>query len=197
MKVYLIIAILILSIFLTACAPEAPIEDSVQEPVEDQAQEPEAAPEPAPQPRMTSTIAPARDLTGTWKGSITFTNNCANPACRYIGKVNPPSIIMNLQQNGNNVAGNVILDFANFEIEELVEGMGCDTFAQMVDQGARIPSPVAGTVSSSKFTFTDVGGNFWELMLTTDLMQGTIKNDAPGCMGIESNNVKLSRKRFD
>ncbi|MBW3014746.1 hypothetical protein KY335_05930, partial [Candidatus Woesearchaeota archaeon] len=152
---------------------------------------------PAP-PRQTTTITPARDLTGTWEGSVEFTNNCPNPACRYIGRMVPPSLIMNLQQTGNTVAGNVIIDFANFEIEELVPGMNCGTFQQMVDNRVRIPSVIAGgTVSSSKFTFTDVGGNFWELMFTTDLLQGTIKNNEPGCMGIASNKVKLSRKRFD
>ena len=150
------------------------------------------------QQRLTTTLPPARDITGTWEGSVEFTNNCPNPACRYIGKMKPPSLIMNLQQNGSNVAGNIILDFANFEIEELVPGMNCGTFQQMVNQGIRIPSPInKGTVSSSKFTFTDVGDNFWELMLTTDLLQGTITNNEPGCMGITSHKVKLSRKRFD
>lgn len=103
---------------------------------------------------------------------------------------------MELQQNENDVVGNVTIHFANFEIIELVEGQGCGTFAQMVQQGAVSLSPIAnGVISSSKLTFEDVGGNFWELGVTSDLLQGTISSDTPGCMGIMSRDVKLSRQR--
>lgn len=145
---------------------------------------------------MTSTLSPAVVLTGNWAGSLTFTNNCPNPACRYQGRMNPPSITMQLQQNGNAVAGAVTVNFAHFEIEELVPGMECGTFQQLVQQGAQSQSPIQnGVISSSRFTFTDIGGNNWDLRVTNDQIQGTISNNEPGCMGIQSNTVALTRQR--
>lgn len=144
---------------------------------------------------LTTTISPARDLTGNWAGSITFTNNCPNPSCRYIGRMTPPSIAMTLTQNGNAVQGTVDINFANFEIQELVQGQGCGTFAQLVQQGTVSQSAINnGVVSSSRFTFTDIGGNSWDLHFTSDLLQGTISNNDPGCMGIKSEKVSLSRQ---
>lgn len=142
---------------------------------------------------LTSTISPARDLTGNWQGSMTFTNNCPNPACRYKGRMVPPSITMNLQQNGNVVIGAATMDTRNFTVEELVPGMQCATFLAAL--GVATSNINNGVISSSRFTFTDDGGNFWSLNLTTDLLQGTISNNDPGCMGLSSNNVSLSRQR--
>ncbi len=145
--------------------------------------------------QLTTTITPARDLTGNWEGSIIFTNNCPNPACRYKGRMIPPSLTMNLVQNGNQVAGVVTVNFANFEIEELVSGQDCGTFEELVRQGAVSPSQInKGVISSSRFTFTDVGDNNWDLSLTTDLLRGTITSSVPGCMGITSTEVRLSRR---
>jgi predicted nucleic acid-binding Zn ribbon protein len=50
-------------------------------------------------------ISPMGSLSGTWEGSGTFTNNCDNPACKYVGTMNPPSVILVLTQNGNYVFG--------------------------------------------------------------------------------------------
>mgnify|MGYP001594641285 CR=1 FL=1 len=144
-----------------------------------------------PKEKLTSTITPARDLTGKWEGSLTFTNNCPNPACRYKGRLVPPSIAMDLQQIGNNVVGNVTLYTNNFEIEELV-GLPCPTFSEFQTSTSQIQN---GVISSSRFTFTDIGDNSWDFRLTTDLLQGIISNNDPGCLGIQSNDVSLSRVR--
>lgn len=127
-----------------------------------------------------STLSPARDLSGTWAGTATFTNNCANAACLYGG-----SVTLTLTQIGNAIAGVVSLDLD--EVQTLIEGQGCRTL-----QGS---GPIInGTVSSSRFTFTDSGGNSWSLNFTTDLIQGTVSNSAAGCGGLQSNNIRLSRQ---
>ena len=180
----------ILLILLLGCKP-------IQEP-----QQPVVQTEPTQEPQqaderqqLTTTITPARDLTGNWEGSIIFTNNCPNPACRYQGRMMPPSLTMNLVQNGNQVAGTVTVNFANFEIEELISGQSCGTFEELIRQGTVSQSQINdGVISSSRFTFTDVGDNNWDLSLTTDLLQGTITSKVPGCMGIKSTDVRLSRR---
>ena len=188
-------------ILITACAPRqpeerAPTQAPIQAPIEAPTQAPpeEAQAGVQQQQKLTTTISPAVDVTGNWAGSLVFTNNCPNPACRYTGRLVPPSITMNLAQNGNNVNGAVTVHFANFEIEELVEGQVCGTFQQLIQQQVVSQSPIQGTISSSRLTFADVGGNVWELMVTSDLMQGTISNTEPGCLGIQSNDVKMSRQ---
>jgi len=206
----IIIPSILILLLIVSCAPKEvmpPLEDVKEdtkpadtnqvktdaEPVQEdeESEEEPSAPVPVNIPEMTSTITPARDLTGNWAGSMTFTNNCPNPSCRYRGRMNPPSITINLVQAGNTVNGNVAIDFANFDVDELVPRMGCNTFLQM----GRVQSVIQnGVISSTRFMFTDVGGNEWDMMLTTNLLQGTIKNDEPGCMGIASDNVKLSRQ---
>ena len=119
-----------------------------------------------------SVLSPAGDLTGTWTGSATITNNCVNPACRWSGG----SISMSLVQTGNNVTGTVTMNLPQGQV--LVAGATCGPLT-----GTSAIS--GGTISSSRFTFTDLGGNFWDLRLTTDLLQGTISNSALGCLGIK------------
>lgn len=198
----------VLSVFvlLIACRqePAEPQATPQQPPAESVAQEPAAsvpepatqpaAPQPAAQPaqqQLTTTISPARDLTGQWQGSFTFTNNCPNPACQYTGRLVPPSIALNLVRTGNQVVGTLTIDFNQFKIEELA-GMPCPTFREA--GGVQQTQIFGGTVSSSRFTFQDVGGNSWDLMLTTDLLRGTVSNNDPGCMGIQSTDVALSRQ---
>lgn len=188
-----------LLILIIGCKPKPQptviqTENKLQEPdkTDSQLQEPK---EKTAQPPLTTTITPARDITGNWQGSITFTNNCPNPSCRYKGRMTPPSLTMTLAQTGNQATGAVTVNFANFEIEELISGQGCGTFAQLVQQGAVSQSQINnGIVSSSRFTFTDIGGNNWDLRLTTDLLQGVITSKTPGCMGIKSTEVRLMRQ---
>ncbi len=222
MRKSILIILIVALVFLTACKkqdyaqpiqpmqpmiqPEGPIqepsqqiiqpEESIQEPTKpDTEEEQDAEDEDFEIPRITSTITPARDITGNWAGSLTFTNNCPNPSCRYIGRLNPSSVTMNLAQNGNIVAGAVTINFANFEIEELIPGLECGTFQALVQAGIQSQSVIInGVISSSEFTFTDVGGNFWELGVTTDTLQGTISNKEPGCSGIQSDEVILRRQ---
>lgn len=172
-----------------APAAQGPIAPQ-QAPVPAEPAPPQQAAVPPARQRLTTTITPARDLTGQWTGSFTFTNNCPNPACRYQGRLVPPSLALNLVQNGNQVAGAITVDFNQFAVEELV-GMPCPTFREA--GGVQQTQLVGGTVSSSRFTFQDVGGNTWDLMLITDLLKGTVSNNNPGCMGIQSSDVSLSR----
>ncbi len=127
-----------------------------------------------------SVLSPARDLTGSWAGSATITNNCVNPACRWSGG----SITMSLVQTGNDVTGTVTMNLPTGQV--LVSGATCGPLT-----GTSAIS--GGTISSSQFTFTDVGGNFWDLRLTTDLLEGPISNSALGCLGIKGD-VSLSRQ---
>ncbi len=198
---------MLLLVLVIACRPKVPEPEpvapqqapvAVQEPVVPQQAPVPAGPAPPQQPavpparqQLTTTITPARDLTGQWQGSFTFTNNCPNPACRYKGRLVPPSVALNLVQNGDQVAGAITVDFNQFEIDELV-GMPCPTFREA--GGVQQTQIFGGTVSSSRFTFQDVGGNTWDLMLTTDLLKGTVSNNDPGCMGIQSDDVALMRQ---
>ncbi len=206
MKKHVFVLLLLFLVILVACRQKIPEPEPVapqQAPVPVQPVAPQQAPVPAvPVPpqqpavpparqQLTTTITPARDLTGQWSGSFTFTNNCPNPACRYTGRLVPPSLALNLVQNGNQVGGALTVDFNQFETEELV-GMPCPTFREA--GGVQQTQIFGGTVSSSRFTFQDVGGNTWNLMLTTDLLKGTVSNNDPGCMGIQSSDVSLRRQ---
>ncbi len=131
-----------------------------------------------------SVLSPAGDLTGSWAGSATITNNCVNPACRWSGGLNPPSITMSLVQTGNDVTGTVTMNLPAGQV--LVAGATCGPLT-----GTSAIS--GGTVSSSRFTFTDVGGNFWDLSLITGSLGGQISNSASGCFGIEGT-ASLSRQ---
>ncbi len=131
-----------------------------------------------------SVLSPARDLTGSWAGSAMITGNCANPVCSWSGGLNPPSVTMSLVQTGNDVTGTVTMNLPTGQV--LVPGNTCGPLT-----GTSAIS--GGTVSSSRFTFTDIGGNFWSLNLTTDLLQGQISNSASGCLNIEGT-VSLSRQ---
>jgi len=135
--------------------------------------------------KSTGGLTPARDLTGQWTGSATFTNNCPNPACRWRTRLSPPSVILNLTQQGSTVTGTVTLSLGQGEV--LVTGATCTSNTAT--------GPITnGVVSGAAFNFRDPGGNLWNLGFTTDLMQGTVSNSAPGCFGLQASNVSLSRQ---
>ncbi len=135
--------------------------------------------------QIKSIVSPARNLTGQWSGSFTFTNNCPNPAYQYIGKKNPPSLTMNLKQNGNIVTGTVTIHSDNLVAKQFVSGM------ENPFKGDATSNVFNGTISSSHFTFSDEGGNMWSLNLSNDLLKGIISNNQPGCLGIQSSDVSL------
>ena len=107
---------------------------------------------------LTSTITPARDLTGRWSGSAIYQDNALNPNCKYEG-----SFVFNFQQNGNNIQGNYALTITK-PTQLLDTGLPCSP------KGTYPLTTLAGTVSSSRIDFTDPSGNIFSGTFTTDLM---------------------------
>jgi endogenous inhibitor of DNA gyrase (YacG/DUF329 family) len=131
-------------------------------------------------------ISPMDGLSGTWEGSGTFTNNCDNPACEYVGTMNPPSVILQLQQNGNMVFGTVTINIPQSQVQELL-GQPCYGFDNSVSDINN------GILSSTRLTFMDDGGNIWTLNFLSDNCQGTVGSNAIGCTGLQGD-VSLSKK---
>ncbi|MCX6666388.1 MAG: zinc-ribbon domain-containing protein [Euryarchaeota archaeon] len=132
-------------------------------------------------------ISPMGGLSGTWEGSGTFTNNCQNPACRYVGTMNPPSVFLQLQQNGNSVYGTVTINIPQSQVQTLISGQGCSGFDHSQSQIYN------GVISGSRLTFADLGGNIWSLNILSDNLQGVVGNSMSGCLGLQGD-VSLSRK---
>ena len=139
-------------------------------------------------------LTPAGDVSGTWEGSGTFQNNAANPACQWNGRLNPPAVVLALQQQGSTVAGTITLNIPLADTVDLNPG---DSFR--CDQPLVGTGPVVdGVISSSSLTFKDSGGNFWQLSLTSDTLGGKVTNStAPAGNGLQtaSPGISLSRKR--
>lgn len=126
------------------------------------------------------------NLAGTWEGSGTFTNNCANPACRYAGSMNPPSVSLVLQQEGITVTGTVSINIPQYQVQTLIAGQDC--------QGLSATGQIInGVITSSRLTFTDPGGNLWSLNVVGNGLQGVVTNNQPGCLGL-AGSITLSRK---
>jgi hypothetical protein len=123
-------------------------------------------------------------ISGTWEGSGTFTNNCDNPACKYVGTMNPPSVILQLQQNGNMIFGTVTINIP--QPQELL-GQPCLGFDNSISDINN------GILSSTRLTFMDDGGNIWTLNFLSDNCQGTVGSNAIGCTGLQGD-VSLSKK---
>jgi len=137
---------------------------------------------------LDSFISPT-GISGTWEGSGTFTNggiDCGNPACRYVGSMNPPSVILQLQQNGNYVFGTVTINIPDSQVQVLVPGMGCRGFNSQSDINN-------GILSSTHLSFMDDMGNIWHLQFTGVNCDGTVGSNAIGCTGLQGN-VNLQRK---
>ena len=125
-----------------------------------------------PGKELTTTISPARDLTGIWEGPAQWRNNVGNPACSYEGRLR-----LNFQQNGNNLAGTMQATIT--KNNQLIADVPCS------QPGTFPPAAGVGTVSSSSFKFIEYSGTF-----TSDLMQGTFEscpnqvcNDGSGAVG--------------
>lgn len=141
------------------------------------------------QQNLDSTISPT-GVSGTWAGSATLTNNCANPACEYAGTMSPPSVTLDIEQDDSAVTGTITLNFDN--VKTLISGQGCQA---MSGQGAISNGKISGT----RLTFNDPAGNFWSLNIISGSMQGTVSSNLPGCTGLQtkagiSNPVSLTRQ---
>ena len=97
----------------------------------------------------TSTITPARDLTGQWNGIVSFTER--SPKCSYQG-----DMILNLRQQGDNINGNFNI------VVTKAEGNDC------VRIGSQFGYLVSGTVSSSAISL---------LVADTDVLLGSFTTD--------------------
>jgi hypothetical protein len=125
-------------------------------------------------------------LSGTWEGSGTFTNNCDNPACAYNGGINPPSVILVLQQNGNNVFGTVTLNIPASQVQTLIPGQGCSGRIGTSDI-------YNGVLSGNRLTFADSGYNIWTINFLSNNCQGTVDNNDMSCTGLRGS-ISLSKK---
>ncbi|DAC72806.1 MAG TPA: hypothetical protein DSN98_03225 [Thermoplasmata archaeon] len=132
-------------------------------------------------------LSPTGSLSGGWEGSGTFTNNCDNPACRYVGTLNPPSVILDLQQNGNMVFGTVTINIPASQVQTLIAGQGCSGFDNSVSEIYN------GVLSGNRLTFADLGGNIWTLNFLSNNCQGTVGSNDVGCQGLQGT-VSLSKK---
>jgi hypothetical protein len=129
-------------------------------------------------------------LTGTWEGSGTFTNGgitCTDPPCEYVGAVDPPSVVLELQQNGNYVFGTVTINIPDSQVQELVSGAGCTGFDNSVSDINN------GILSGTRLTFMDDGGNIWTLNFLNNNCQGTVGSNAFNCTGLVGN-IFLGKK---
>ena len=133
------------------------------------------------------------NVEGIWEGSATFTNNCENPACSYQGTLNPVSISINIIQTINLLEGTITLNLP--QGTPLIGGGSCEPLTGTIAI-QRALSSISGT--QVKLTQDDFFG-VWNLQISgtsgpQSTMQGTLTNSAPGCTGLQSNNVSLVRR---
>lgn len=112
--------------------------------------------------KLTTTLSPARDLTGEWEGGAVWTNNVINPACSYEG-----TFYLSINQDGNNIDGTFISTI--IKTNQLIEDVPCSL------PGTRSSFPLEGTLSSSTFEFT-VTNIIFLGTFTSDLMKGTLES---------------------
>lgn len=102
-----------------------------------------------------ATLSPARDVTGTWSGSLTM-QDTGPPGCSYGG-----TATLTLVMNGNDVTGSLT---ESVQVTNQPDpNTPCDTTGTPTFS-------VNGTVSSSSITMTDSEGDTLTGSFTTDLM---------------------------
>jgi hypothetical protein len=115
-------------------------------------------PAPPPTPRLDTTITPARDLTGAWRGGVNMIDFSDEPLCQWAG-----SITLNLVQNGNNIQGNANVNFdAPVALKPTAR---CGLAPIQINN-------VVGSVSASAIRL-EGGGAVFTGSFTSDLMSGT------------------------
>ena len=130
---------------------------------------------------LTSSITPARDLSGVWEGSGTWHDNVANPACSYEGVIR-----FNFVQTGNQLAGTFQTTIT--KADQLLQSVPCST------TGQNQPVQLAGAVSSTRAQFTAWVIDF-DATFTTDLMDGTFES-CPGQVCSDGSRATGSVGRF-
>lgn len=112
-------------------------------------------------PELTSTITPARDLSGDWVGIFSSQENTPDVDCLYTG-----TFELQLQQSGNNLEGRMV--FTNIDVEQDYKSsipIPCG-----VPIGRSSSDPITGTVSSSAFSISRGGKKVMSGSFTTDNM---------------------------
>jgi hypothetical protein len=128
------------------------------------------------------------ELTGTWTGSGTFVNNCVNPACRYAGRLVPPSVTLALIHVANKLDGTATLDLPQGQV--LISGNSCGPLsgtAEIFD----------GTVNGNRVELVSYSGGakqVWQLDATTVGLRGSFLSDVPGCSGLQSDDIVLGKQ---
>ncbi len=112
--------------------------------------------------KLTTTISPARDLTGTWQGPAQWTNNVNNPACQYEG-----TLTIRFRQKGNVLVGDYSARIT--KTEQLISSVPCSP------EGEQGTFPLTGKVSSSEFEFA-VATILFSGTFTSDLMKGKLES---------------------
>lgn len=127
-------------------------------------------------------------LTGAWEGSGTFTDGgigCTTPNCSYVGTTDPPSVILQLQQNGNMIFGTVTINITDSQAVQLLD-QPCS--------GLNLVSDINnGILSGGRLTFLDDYNNIWTLDFLNDNCQGTVGSNEFDCNGLKGN-ISLSKK---
>jgi hypothetical protein len=112
----------------------------------------------------TRVLAQTTDLSGTWIGSGTLTNDWSDadsPAirlqCNYTGKAEPPAITLTL---GESVSLNVLA------LSMPAQNRSCPPLRKRYQ--------VRAIIDGTRVRFIDPAGDRWELNLTDDLLSGTV-----------------------
>jgi len=138
-----------------------------------------------------SSVPKAIDLSGHWEGSFSFTNNCENPSCKYNGKEG--SVKMDITHDLDKVSGEVVVDYTMFEAESFIGG-DADEVCPTIKEFGLLKGTFNENYGNQRFGFMDQFSNVWDVSLKSNLLEATIDNDGPGCTGMKSRDVILSKK---
>ena len=97
-----------------------------------------------------SAPAPGPALAGTWTGRATLTNDWPGFTCRYEGGEDPPTVRLELAQDGGQWNGSVAIDVG------AALGSGCPPLSKHY-------AIAAAQAGDGTLGFTDSGGNEWTL----------------------------------
>jgi len=113
------------------------------------------------EPELTSTITPARDLSGEWVGLFESQENTPDVDCLYTS-----TFELRLQQNGNSLEGRMI--FTDIDVEQDYKSSIPIPCGVPIDRSSS--DPITGTVSSSALNIFRGGTKVMSGSFTTDNM---------------------------
>ncbi len=129
-------------------------------------------------------------IIGKWSGTFSFTNNCPNPSCKYVGRSNPDPVTVTIKQKDGKLEGTLYSNPKLFDAVSLdkshPDSDWCPTVRQIGDGESEIYDIA---IDGSKLKFYDVADNLWELELKDNKLSGKITGTGEGCVGMLSNDV--------